>query len=191
MRILLPTALCAAILLAGCGEEPAAQAPVMPAAITADAVGHYCGMNLSDHPGPKGQVHLAGQSAPVWMSSVRDTFAFLMLPEESKAVAGVFVSDMGRASGPEAADPDGWVDAEQAWYVTGADTPAAAGTSELYPFANEAAAVAFASAHGGSVRRFAEITEDEILNAEPADGSPAPDAGAGNPHGAHGGGHGY
>lgn len=190
MRLPLATAALAALLLSGCGAEPQAEAAIRPAAITADAVGQYCGMNLSDHPGPKGQVHVRGRSRPVWLSSVRDTFAFLMLPEEPKTIAAAFVSDMGRATAPDAADPDAWVEARQAWYVTGSSAPAAMTGAELYPFAEEEAARRFAQEHGGTVRRFADITPAEILETD-VPGADAADAPAeARPHAHGGGGHG-
>jgi len=176
MRRLVPVALVGLLLLGGCGEEDMARAPVTPAAITADAVGHYCGMNLTDHPGPKGQVHLAGQDRPVWMSSVRDTLAFLMLPEEPKTVTAVFVSDMGRATAPDAADPAAWVEARDAWYVVGARLTPTMGMAELFPFALEREAKAFAAHHGGEVRRFTAVTEADVLDAAPEEPAAAPTA---------------
>lgn len=166
-------------LLSGCGAEQKVEAPLTPAAITADAVGQYCGMNLSDHPGPKGQVHLRSRENPVWLSSVRDTFAFLMLPDEPKNVRGAFVSDMGGAAAPDAADPDRWVDAKLAWYVTGSRAPAAMTGAELYPFAQEADARAFALHYGGTLRRFAEIRPEEILGGD-EEMPVAPPAGGGH-----------
>lgn len=190
MRLPLATAALAALLLSGCGADPQAEAAIHPAAIPPDAVGQYCGMNLSDHPGPKGQVHVRGRSRPVWLSSVRDTFAFLMLPEEPKTIAAAFVSDMGRATAPDAADPGAWVEARQAWYVTGARAPAAMTGAELYPFAEEEAARRFAQDHGGSVRRFADITPAEILEADAAEvevvpAAMPPQAPGGGGHGTH------
>ena len=85
MRKLLSAILLAALPLlplAGCKEDEAASPPPPPRVITADAMGHYCGMNMLDHPGPKGQIVLKGRERPVWLSSVRDTFAYTMLPEE-------------------------------------------------------------------------------------------------------------
>jgi copper chaperone NosL len=39
------------VLLLACQEE-AAQLP-LPQKMTADSIGHYCSMNLLEHPGPK------------------------------------------------------------------------------------------------------------------------------------------
>ena len=60
-----------ALSLAGCREETVALAP--PVTLTADAVGRYCGMNLSEHEGPKGQVVLSKDLGAYWFSSARDT----------------------------------------------------------------------------------------------------------------------
>ncbi|HYH17435.1 MAG TPA: nitrous oxide reductase accessory protein NosL [Azospirillum sp.] len=165
MRTTLKATLLAAALLlplSACKEEVAAVAPP-PQAIAADAVGHYCGMNLSDHEGPKGQVILKGRDKPVWMSSVRDTFAFTMLPEEPKDYRAVYVTDLGRAADPANPDLNAWVDARKAWYVLGSAMKGGMGEAEPMPFAEETAARAFAARHGGTVKRFAEVKEDEIL----------------------------
>ncbi|MFV3077917.1 nitrous oxide reductase accessory protein NosL [Niveispirillum fermenti] len=152
--------------LSGCGAEPPHEPPVVPAAITADAVGQYCGMNLSDHPGPKGQVHLRSRGTPVWLTSVRDTFAFLMLPDEPKNVRAAFVSDMGGTTGPDKADPTRWVAVQEAWYVAGAEAPAAMTGAELYPFSKEADARDFIHVYGGQLRRFADIRPDDVLGGD-------------------------
>ena len=90
--------------LTGCKEDEAASAPPQPRAITAEAVGHYCGMTMLDHPGPKGQIVLKGRERPVWFSSVRDTFAYTMLPEESHDYRAIYVTDLEAAADP--AHPD-------------------------------------------------------------------------------------
>ncbi|MGQ9366679.1 nitrous oxide reductase accessory protein NosL [Azospirillum sp. ST 5-10] len=164
-RSLLAALLTATLLapLAACQEDEAAAAPPPPQAIAADAVGHYCGMMLAEHPGPKGQVLLAGDGRPLWMSSVRDLFAFTMLPEERKDVAALYVTDVGRAADPRRPDLTAWVEAHRAWYVLGSRLSGGMGQAEPYPFASEEAARAFAAANGGVVKRFAEVTEAEIL----------------------------
>lgn len=82
---------------AGCGggdEVVAKPAPVEP---TREASGHYCGMILPDHKGPKAQIHLPDEAEPVWFSSVRDAIAFTMLPEEPRNIVAMYVNDMGTA----------------------------------------------------------------------------------------------
>lgn len=197
MRTSLKAALLAATLLlplSACKEERAETAPPAPVAITADATGHYCGMNLADHPGPKGQVLVKGQERPVWLSSVRDTFAFTMLPEETKEVRAIYVTDVGKTADPQKPDLSAWVEARHAWYVLGSRQRGGMGEAEPFPFAEEAAARAFAAANGGTVKRFADVKEDEILtppaaSAEHVENAPAADHGGGH-MGGHAGGHG-
>lgn len=199
MRNLLSTSLRATLLaaslllpLSACNPKKA-EAPPPPQAIAADAVGRYCGMNLADHPGPKGQVILKGSDKPVWLSSVRDTLAFTALPEEPKDYRAVYVTDLGRAADPQKPDLSAWVEARQAWYVLNSGRTGGMGEAETLPFAEEGAARRFADANGGTVKRFAELTADEILTPdqpEPAaasqEASP-PGGQGGHPPGGHGG----
>lgn len=159
MRPVLLAALLA-LSLAACREDQGTVAP--PAALTADAVGRYCGMNLAEHEGPKGQVILTAGHDPFWFSSARDTVAFTMIPDEPKDYAAVYVSDMARAA--SWADPgNNWVDAKAAFYVTGSSVAASMGGAELVPFSTRAAAEAFAAHKGGRVQGYAELTPDEVL----------------------------
>ncbi|AWK88685.1 nitrous oxide reductase accessory protein NosL [Azospirillum thermophilum] len=196
MRTTMKAALLATVLLlplTACKQERADSAPPAPLAITADAVGRYCGMNLHDHPGPKGQIIVKGEARPIWLSSVRDTFAFTMLPEEPKEVRAIYVTDLTRAADPQAPDLSLWVEARKAWYVVGSGQRGGMGASEPLPFADEAAARAFANSHGGTVKRFSDVTPDEILTPQtaseetmpPPAAEPVP-AAAAQKHGSHG-----
>src|SRR5690606_8960983 len=81
----------AAAAATGCDRrEPQASRPT-PSEVLAEATGYYCGMLLVDHEGPKGQIHLASRSEPVWFSSVRDTIAFVRLPEEPRDITAIYV----------------------------------------------------------------------------------------------------
>lgn len=163
---ILRTALLATALLlplAACKQEKAEVAPPPPAILTADAIGHYCGMNLADHAGPKGQILVKGQERPIWLSSVRDTFAFTMLPEEPKEIGAIYVTDVAKAKDPAAPDMTAWVEARKAWYVLGSRLRGGMGEAEPYPFSDKAAAERFAAANGGTVLRFADVHEDQIL----------------------------
>lgn len=165
LRSLLVAALIAWPLL-GCHDDSKNAAAPSPAEPTADSVAHFCNMAVLDHPGPKGQIFLAGRKEPVWFSSVRDTFAFTMLPEEPKTIAAIYVNDMAKAKDwqhPEAGD---WVEARAAWYVLDSDYHGGMGAREVVPFSDEKAARGFAAAHGGRVVRFAEVPESYVLGGD-------------------------
>ena len=51
--------------LAACGENKVAEAPPPPFELTASAMGNYCGMNVLEHPGPKGHIILESRLEPV------------------------------------------------------------------------------------------------------------------------------
>lgn len=160
-------ALIAAIVLLGCDEPETAKAPPPPHALTADAVGHYCGMTVYEHEGPKGQIILASQAEPIWFSSARDAFSFTILPEEPKDILAVYVSDMAKA--PSWKDPgaNNWVEARKAYFVIGSELRSGMGAPETIPFSDRDAAARFAAEHGGRVATFAEVPQDYILGSEP------------------------
>ena len=177
-------------LLPGCGDEQAAKPPPPPQTLTAGAIGKYCGMALVEHPGPKGQIILASQNAPVWFSSARDAVAFTLLPEEPKDIRAIYVSDMAKA--PNWNDPgvDNWVEARSAVFVIGSAVRGGMGAEEAVPFSDRSAAEHFAARHGGKVMAFAEIPRDYVLGPGEAAG-PAAGAEAPIPSPAPGAGHGH
>jgi copper chaperone NosL len=152
----------AALVLVGCNPQKAAETP-KPFALTEQAMGHYCGMNVLEHPGPKGQVILASIPEPIWFSSARDAVAFTMLSEEPKDVAAIFVSDMAKAASWEDPGAENWVEARQALYVIGSAMRGGMGAEETVPFSDEAAARKFASENGGAIVGFADIPRDYVL----------------------------
>jgi copper chaperone NosL len=157
------------LTLAACREEAAAPDPHI---LTDAAIGHYCGMMLTEHEGPKGQILLKGTDQPVWFSSARDTIAFTLLPEEPKDIAAIYVSDMGAA--PTWAEPgaSNWTDARAASFVIGSDAEGGMGGNEAVPFADRTSAEAFAAEHGGEVVAFDAIPASYILPDAPP---PEPD----------------
>jgi copper chaperone NosL len=150
------------VALAGCSDEGTV-APPPPFALTADAIGRYCGMNVLEHPGPKGQVILGKIPEPIWFSSARDAVAFTMLPEEPKDIAAIYVSDMAEAPSWDEPGEGNWVEARQAYYVIGSAMTGGMGAPETVPFSTSDAAAAFAAKHGGKVVRFADIPADYVL----------------------------
>jgi copper chaperone NosL len=164
MKVLaLSAAIAACLTLGGCNEREAAEAPPPPHELTQRTMGHYCGMNVLEHPGPKGQILLASRLEPVWFSSARDTLSFTMLPEEPKDIRAIYVSDMGKAATWEEPGASNWVEARQASFVIGSQKKGGMGADEAVPFSDRSAAEKFASENGGRVVAFAEVPKDYIL----------------------------
>jgi copper chaperone NosL len=160
-RLALAFALLVPVALAGCQKEAAKLPP--PQEMTADAIGHYCGMNLLEHPGPKGQIFAASLIEPVWFSSVRDTIAFTMLPDEPKDIQAIYVSDMGKAPSWDKPGADNWVEARKALFVIGGRAKGGMGGDEAVPFSDRAAAEKFAAENGGRIVSFDQVPRDYVL----------------------------
>jgi copper chaperone NosL len=150
-----------AAALAACDKTPA-NVP-LPQEISESSTAQFCGMLLTEHGGPKGQVFVRDQSKPLWFASVRDTIAFLRLPEMPKDVVVVYVNDMGRARNWQRPEPGTWVDAQRALYVIGSGRTSGMGTQEAMPFAERSAAQQFAAVHGGHVVALADIPDSYIF----------------------------
>jgi len=157
------TVLLFAISVAGCDQRISSATMPPPQEISDGSIGHFCGMALTEHPGPKGQIFVAGSSQPVWFSSVRETFAFTMLPEEPKAVVAIYVTDMGKATNWQMPEPGTWVDAKKALYVIESRRRGGMGVDEAIPFSLEEQARNFARDNGGRVVTFAEMPESFVL----------------------------
>jgi copper chaperone NosL len=162
------------LALSACEERTSAQAPPPPVTLTQSAIGHYCGMNVSEHAGPKGQIILASRGDPVWFSSARDAISFTLLPEEPKDIRAIYVSDMGTAPSWDDPGSANWTDARQASFVIGSSRKGGMGGDEAVPFADRAAAEKFATENGGRVVAFAEVPRDYVLGAGPEVPLPEP-----------------
>lgn len=103
-------AILAVVLVGGCGRNEMTAAPP-PQDPGPDDTSVTCNMTLIDHPGPKGQIFLKGQTAPLWFSSARDAIAFTLLPEEPKQIMAIYVNDMGKANW-DRPEPGTWIDAK-------------------------------------------------------------------------------
>lgn len=165
--------LVAALALAGCDDKKTAEAPPPAHELTASAIGNYCGMNVLEHAGPKGQIILASRAEPVWFSSARDAFAFTMLPEEPKDIRAIYVSDMAKAESWEEPGTTNWIDARKAVFVIGSRKRSGMGADETAPFSDRGAAEKFAAENGGRLVTFAEVPPDYVLGAGAGTASPA------------------
>lgn len=155
-------ALLFALALAACREDAAQNTDALP--LTPETVGYFCQMNLLEHEGPKGQVHLEGlPGMPLFFSQVSDLVVYLRLPEQSHKVLAIYVSDMG-AKGASWAQPGAanWIDANTAHYVVGAAVAGGMGAPEVVPFADRDQARAFAAEQGGAVMALDAIPDDAL-----------------------------
>ena len=150
-----------ASLVIACSPKASAPAPAAQE-LTGTETGHYCGMLLSNHRGPKAHIFVAGREQPFWFSSVTDMFSFTFLPEEPKTIVAIYVNDMGRANWdkPEAGT---WIDARSAWYVVGSSAIGGMGHSEIVPFADRQSADLFTLDYGGEIVRFEDVEAEQVL----------------------------
>ncbi len=173
MRRGLAVLLLVPLLAAGCG--PAAEKRPSAQDIPPDAVAEFCGMGIGEHPGPKAEIFVRGRARPYWFASVRDMFAFTLLPEEPKDITAIYVTDMARARAWDQPGPGIWIDARTAAFVIGSRAHGGMDTSEAVPFADAAQAAAFAAREGGRLVTFAAMPPDYIL--PHVAGAAAPDGG--------------
>ncbi|MBP6304835.1 MAG: nitrous oxide reductase accessory protein NosL [Giesbergeria sp.] len=141
--------------LTGCGEQASTAQSLAPVEIDRSTSCELDGMLLSDYPGPKAQVHYAGQAQPAFFCDTVELFNTLLAAEQVRAVKAVYVQDMGKADWNQ---PVGhWFDAKTGIYVLGSKRHGSMGPT-IGSFAQEADAQKFAAEHGGKVLRFSEIT---------------------------------
>ena len=144
--------------LTACGQSATSTA-IAPVEITHGTACALDGMLLADYPGPKAQIHYAGQPEPDFFCDTVEMFNIHLNPEQVKGVAGMFVQDMGKADWDQ---PKGqWIDAKTAFYVHGSSRRGSMGPT-IASFALEQDATRFAAQHGGKVYRFSDITPEMV-----------------------------
>nr|WP_237212631.1 nitrous oxide reductase accessory protein NosL [Ruegeria lacuscaerulensis] len=151
----------ALIALSACKEEQIA-APD-PVDLTPDALSFFCQMNIAEHGGPKGQIHLEGYPVPLFFAQVRDMVAYLKSPERDAEITAVYVSDMGVAPNWRQPGISNWIAADGATFVVGANVAGGMGAREVVPFANPDDATAFIEQYGGSSLPLSDIPDTEVL----------------------------
>lgn len=151
------------LLLAACREETAQN--IDPVLLTPDAIDHYCQMNVTEHEGPKAQIHLEGlPQAPLFFAQVRDAVAYVRMPEQSHRILAVWVNDMGADGATWAAPGEAnWIDAESALYVIGSTRSGGMGAPELVPFSDRDKAEAFAAEYEGDVVTLADVPNSAVI----------------------------
>ncbi|WP_043739505.1 nitrous oxide reductase accessory protein NosL [Thioalkalivibrio nitratireducens] len=147
---------------AGCTGETQDAGPLLPIEIGRGDFCHVCGMTILEYPGPKGQVHELRRERPLLFCSTSDLFAYLLQPETAARVREIHVQDMGGRDWQEPGPgPQGFVDAQDAWYVAGHSRMGAMGPT-LASFSAETSAQTFAEEYGGRLLRFPEIDLDVL-----------------------------
>ncbi|MDA7964457.1 nitrous oxide reductase accessory protein NosL [Ruegeria sp.] len=154
-------ALIALVALAACKEE-VAEAPD-PVDLTPDALSFFCQMNIAEHGGPKGQIHLDGYPAPLFFAQVRDMVAYLKSPERDAKITAVYVSDMGVAPNWRQPGISNWIAADDATFVVGANVAGGMGAREVVPFADPSDAQTFIQQYGGNALPLTDIPDTEVL----------------------------
>lgn len=147
--------LLAATVLVACGQQ-AAQS-LAPVEITRSTACILDGMTLADYPGPKAQIHYAGQAKPEYFCDLLELFDVTLKPEQARKVVAMYVQDMAQTSWET---PNGhWIDAKNAFYVVGSKKTGSMGPT-FGSFAKADDAQKFAVANGGKVYKFGEITPE-------------------------------
>jgi copper chaperone NosL len=160
------TLLCLFLSLQGCGEKAPEKTDRTPIALSDDAIGHFCGMQVSVHDGPKGQVFLKGKDEPLWFVSVRDSLAYSRMPDEKFKISTIYVSDMGKAESWDRPGDAAWVRAEDAWYAVGSSRIGGMGMAEFVPFSDKAKAEDFVATYGGTLAKIDEIKTEALLGSD-------------------------
>jgi copper chaperone NosL len=145
--------------LAACGERGGDAQALAPLEIAPGTACELDGMILADYPGPKAQIHYAGVAAPAWTCDTVEMFNTLLRPEQVRAVAAVYVQDMGQA---EWEHPRGhWIDAKTGVYVVGGKRHGSMGPT-IGSFAREEDAKTFIAEWGGEMLRFDQVKPEMV-----------------------------
>jgi copper chaperone NosL len=153
------------VLLAACNRDDATADAPRPREPTDASVAQFCGMTLTEHAGPKAQIFIQGLRDPYWFATVRDAFAFVLLPEMPKAISAIYVNDMARAKNWDQPEPGMWIEAHKAFYVIESRRRSGMDANETIPFGDSAAAKRFAEVNGGRVVSFDDVPRDYVLAA--------------------------
>ena len=148
-------ALALALVLGACNRDENPPQSIEPTRETSCALD---GMTLVDYPGPKGQIHYTKGEVDFFCDTM-EMMSIYLKPEQQKRIRAIYTQDMGTADWGKPAGH--WIDARSAFFVVGGKKQGSMGPT-LASFAQQADAAAFASAQGGKVLRFDEITPDMV-----------------------------
>jgi copper chaperone NosL len=157
----------AALLLISCSEnEEGGQTLHEAVAIESSDECHLCGMLISNFSGPKGELFRRGITEADGNSvkkfcSTRDMFSFYLDPENKRNVTTLLVHDMSKSPWDTPND-DYFIDARNAWFVTGSSKTGAMGET-LASFSKQEDAQRFSDEFGGKVLSFSQINTSVLM----------------------------
>jgi copper chaperone NosL len=149
------TALLFTLLLFACDggvSQDIAHTPRQPASEDRCPV---CGMKVLGWPGPKGQLFFTSSDKPLFFDNTVDLMRYVLHPDHRARVVSVYVQDMTRADWDQP-DVAPWIDARQAWFVTGHNRMGSMGPT-LASFADRQVAAAFTEQFAGRVLSYGDI----------------------------------
>ena len=114
------------------------------------------GMVLKDFPGPKAQIQYAEGKADFYCD-LMELFTVVLVPEQKRRIAGMYVQDMGKADWDHPAGH--WIAAKSAFYVVGSQKHGSMGAT-FASFSSPQDAAAFEKQEGGQVLPFDQITPE-------------------------------
>jgi copper chaperone NosL len=144
--------------LTGCSQSNSVKT-LTPVEIDTHTTCDLDGMLLADYAGPKAQIFYTGNDTPTFFCDTVELFNTLLAPEQVKAIAAVYVQDMGKADWEQ--PRNNWFDAKTGFYVLGSKRHGSMGPT-IASFAQEADAKKFAAEWGGKLLRYAEIKADMV-----------------------------
>jgi copper chaperone NosL len=152
-RLQLGLSLALVVLLGACSQ---AVPKVVAEEPTSDTTCVLDGMLLKDYPGPKAQIHYV-EGKPEFFCDLMELFTVTLLPEQKRAVAAMFVQDMGKTDWDHPSA--NWIDAKTAIYVVGSKKTGSMGPT-FGSFSSMQDAEAFVKKEGGRIMRFEQITPE-------------------------------
>jgi copper chaperone NosL len=152
-RLQLGAGVLLAVLLGACSQAVPKAAALEPGD---DTVCVLDGMQLKEHPGPKAQIHYV-EGKPEFFCDLMELFTVTLLPEQKRAVAAMFVQDMGKTGWDHPSA--NWIDAKTALYVIGSKKNGSMGPT-FGSFSSVQDAEAFVKKEGGRIMHFEQITPE-------------------------------
>ncbi len=98
------------------------------------------------------------------------------MPDSPRGLDAIYVTDMAIVKNMRQPEPESWMDARDAYFVTESKLPGGMGGEDPLPFSDRTKAEEFVADYGGKILTFSEIPEDYILHYDMFELNPMPGA---------------